>query len=200
MNRRNREEDARAAMMRTEAARFGEKFGDYNIIAAYPDMRAAKRAIDALEMAGIDASEYSLLGAASAQARSQVDKDADRETDARTTRDVATRAIVWGGAGLIAGAILAAVLAAIPGWPLSIGYSLVIFPIVLGTAGAFIAAMSTLESGEAADMVYRPVDGQHVLLGVASEDPNEVQRAENALNRAHPLTLHRYDRRGPVQA
>jgi hypothetical protein len=37
------------------------------------------------------------------------------------------------------------------------------------------------------------------LLGVISDDPGRVKRAESVLTRGNPLSLHRYDRRGQAQ-
>ena len=200
MNRRvQQREDVRGDAMRAEAEAFGAKFSDYNIIAAYEDMGAAKQAIDALQLAGIEGAEYSLLGATAAEAESKVDKESVQEADAQLTNEFAWRGILWAGVGLAVGAAGGALLTAVPGWPLSIWYSIMLGAIVLGTAGGLVGVISRIDAGENVDAPYRPVSNRHVLLGVISRDPNRVERAESVLNRSNPLSLHRYDRRGQLQ-
>ena len=104
MDRRTRQmEDRRGDAMRDEAEAFGARFSDYNIIAAYPDMGEAKKAIDALQLAGIEAAEYSLLGGTVAEAESNVDKASVHEADAKLTNHILRNAVI----GAVAGAALA---------------------------------------------------------------------------------------------
>jgi hypothetical protein len=194
-----RDEADRGEAMRVEAEEFGAKFGDYNIIAAYENMGAAKKAIDALQLAGIEAAEYSLLGATVAESESHVDKASVHEGDARITNDWLRRAVLWGGVGALVGAIAGMILAAIPGVPLNFWYWLIFGIIVGGTMGGFVGVMYRIDAGANADAPYRPMSNRHVLLGVISQDPKRVERAEGILNRGNPLSLHRYDRRGQLQ-
>jgi len=177
----------------------GAEFSEYNVIAEYEDMGAAKKAIDALELAGVDPVEYALLGATVAEAEAEVDAASIRETDRRALTNVTHRAMKWGGSGLVAGAVIGAILSAIPGWPLADPYSVVVGVIVLGIAGALVGAMTTLESGPQVDVPYRPVGHEPVLVGVRSDDSGHVQHAERVLEREHPMALHHYDRRGNLQ-
>ena len=96
------EEAERGEAMRVEAEEFGARFSDYNIIAAYENMGAAKKAIDALQHAGIEAAEYSLLGATVAESESHVDKAAVNVGDARVVNDWLRHAVTWGAAGAAA--------------------------------------------------------------------------------------------------
>jgi len=200
MSRRlDRDEADRGEAMRVEAEEFGAKFADYNIIAAYENMGAAKKAIDALQLAGIEAAEYSLLGATVAESESHVDKATVHEGDAQITNDWLRRAVIWGGVGAVAGAIVGAILPAIPGLPLNFWYWLIFGIIVGGTMGGFVGVMYRIDAGPNADAPYRPTRNRHVLLGVISQDPKRVERAENILSHNNPLSLHRYDRRGQLQ-
>jgi hypothetical protein len=198
--RSERDEQELADAMSAEAQAFGARFADYNIIAAYSDMNAAKRAIDALELAGIESQEYALLGATAAAAESRVDNDALHDTDAGMTDDIFWHSMGWAAAGIAIGAIVGLLLPIVPGWPLNVAYSIMLAVITLGTLGALVGAMSHLDAGENVDATYRPSGNHHVLLGVISQDPLRVQRAENVLNHGNPLTLHRYDRRGELRA
>jgi hypothetical protein len=200
MSRRaERDELDRGDAMRAEAQEFGAKFSDYNIIAAYENMAAAKKAIDALQLAGIEASEYSLLGATVADAESRVDKASVHEGDAQITNEWLRRAVIWGGVGAVTGLVVGAILSAIPGVPLNFWYWLILGGIVGGTTGGIVGVMYRIDAGQNVDMPYRPTMDRHVLLGVISKDPQRVERAENILKRSNPLSLHRYDRRGQLQ-
>lgn len=193
------EEAERGEAMRVEAEEFGARFSDYNIIAAYENMGAAKKAIDALQHAGIEAAEYSLLGATVAESESHVDKAAVNEGDARVVNDWLHHAVTWGAAGAAAGVVMGAILAAIPGVPLNLYYWLVLGGIVGGTTGGLIGVMYGIDAGANVDAPYRPTSNRHVLLGVISQDPKRVEHAERILNRGNPLSLHRYDGRGQLQ-
>jgi hypothetical protein len=200
MERRSQRDELQLAdAMRAEAQAFGARFAEYNLIAAYPDMGAAKKAIDALQHAGIESAEYSLLGATAAEAEARVDNEALYETDKGMMDDIVWHALGWAAAGIGVGAIIGLILPAIPGWPLSVPYSIMLGVIVLGTVGALVGGMTHIDAGENVDVVYRPVGNTHVLVGVLSQDPQHVERAESALNHVNPLSLHRYDRRGQLQ-
>jgi hypothetical protein len=200
MSRRmQQQEDVRGEAMRAEAEAFGAKFSEYNIIAAYENMGAAKQAIDALQLAGLEAAEYSLLGATAAEAEARVDKESVHEGDAAVANEWTSRAVLWSGAGLVAGALGGLLLSLIPGWPINALFSAMLFGIVGGTLAGFVGVMMRIDAGANVDQPYRPVSNRHVLLGVISRDPHRVERAENVLSRGNPLSLHRYDRRGQLQ-
>lgn len=192
MRRMQRDEEARADAMRGEAEAFGA--GDYDLIAEYEDMGQAKKAMDALELAGIDAAEYALVGETVAKAESRIDKRSVHEADAALSNELLWNSVLWGGAGVVAGVVVALISVAIPGWPLNIWYSLMLWILALGTLGGIAGGMSALESGPQAETPYMRVDpGDHVLLGVRSADPKHVQRAETVLQRGNALAVQRYN-------
>ena len=89
---------------------------EFNVIGVFPDMVAARKAMDALERAGIDAVHISLLGPRAEEASSRADT---RERDENVAVDVGKRtgigAAAGAAAGGIAGLIAGAVAFAIPG-------------------------------------------------------------------------------------
>jgi hypothetical protein len=196
---RTRQESDAGDAMAAEAEEFGARFSDYNIIAAYENMGAAKKAVDALQLAGIEAAEYTLMGATVAESESRVDNASVHEGDARLANDWMRQGVLGAASGAILGVIVGAVLAAIPGTPLNFWYWLVLGGIVGGTLGGFVGVMLRIDAGDNADAPYRPTSNRHVLLGVVSQDPKHVERAEKVLSRNKPLSLHRYDRRGQLQ-
>jgi hypothetical protein len=195
-----RDERRRGEAIRDEAAEYGAQFSDYNLVAAYENMRAAKKAIDALELAGIEAAEYSLLGETVAESEARVDQASVHEGDAALTNDWLRMAVMWGVAGGILGAIVGAILAAIPGVPLNFWYWMIIGAFTGVMLGAFAGVMTRIDAGDNVDAAYRPMSDRHVLVGVISQDQKRVARAETVLTRGHPLALHRYDRGGQLQA
>jgi hypothetical protein len=195
-----RDEQERGVAIRDEAEEYGAQLSDYNLIAAYENMGAAKKAIDALQLAGIEAAEYSLLGETVAESESRVDQESVHEGDAALTNEWLRMAVVWGVAGGILGAIVGAILAAIPGVPLNFWYWMIIGAFTGVMLGAFAGVMTRIDAGPNADAAYRPMSDRHVLVGVISQDPKRVARAETVLTRGHPLSLHRYDHGGRLQA
>ena len=91
-------------------------FADFNVIGVFPDMAAARKAMDALERAGIDAVHISLLGPGAEEASARADT---RERDENVAVDMGKRTGVGVAAGAaaggIAGLIAGAVAFAIPG-------------------------------------------------------------------------------------
>jgi uncharacterized protein (TIGR03382 family) len=53
--------------------------------------------------------------------------------------------------------------------------------IVGGTLAGFVGVMMRIDAGSNVDQPYRPVSDRHVLLGVISRDPRNVERAESVL-------------------
>ncbi len=89
-----------------------EQLSPINVVATYPDMASARKALDALEKAGVDGEDISLLGRHAEAAA------ADTETrfrDAHLVGDVSEKALKGGAVGSVAGAIAGTVAFAIPG-------------------------------------------------------------------------------------
>lgn len=193
------DERRRGEAIRDEAAEYGAQFSDYNLVAAYENMSEAKKAIDALQLAGIEAAEYSLLGETVAESESHVDQASVHEGDAALTNDWLRMAVLWGVVGGIVGAGVGGVLAVIPDVPLNIWYWLIIGGFTGVMLGGFVGVMSRIDAGPNADAPYRPTNDHHVLVGVISQDAKRVARAETVLTRGHPLALHRYNRGGQLQ-
>src|SRR3712207_9172074 len=84
------------------------EFGQHNVVACFPDMEAARKAVGALEDRGVDASRISLLGPQVAEAINQSDtahRD-ERLMDEGTGTflgGAAAGAGVGGAAGFLAG-------------------------------------------------------------------------------------------------
>ena len=184
----------------TEQAR-EVSFAEYNVIAAYPNMDAARKAMDALEAGGIDAVHVSLLGPRAEEAAERADT---RERDERVVRHVGKRAGVGAAAGTaaggIAGLIAGAVAFAIPGVGPVIGagvWAAIAGGAVAGGAvGGVIGGVSSLDMTEAWELTYQSVRKGQILVGVHSEDADEADHAAEILRGEDALAVERFDRRG----
>src|SRR5260370_11737646 len=88
-----------------------EQLSPYNVVATYCDMPAARKAFDALERAGVDGDDISLLGPHADAAAAEAET---RERDAHLVGDVGQKAMKGGAIGSIPGAVAGTVPFAIP--------------------------------------------------------------------------------------
>ena len=173
----------------------------HNVVAVLPGMPEARKAIDALERAGIEAAEISLLGRAAEEAAEQADT---RERDAGVAGRVGTRATVGAAAGGAAGGVvgfLAGLAAfAIPGvgpvvgagvWAATIGGA-----VAGGSVGGVIGSYSAVDMTQAYELTYESVKAGRVVVGVHTENPKHAEKAEGVLLGLDPLGLDQFDRTG----
>jgi hypothetical protein len=176
-------------------------FAPHNVVAVFPGMPEAREALDALEAAGIDAAEISLLGPAAEEAAEQADT---RERDAGMAGRVGKRAtmgaLAGGATGGLAGFLAGLAAFAIPGvgpvigagvWAATIGGA-----VAGGSVGGVIGGYSAVDMNEAYELTYESVRAGRVLVGVHSEDPAHVDRGEEILRKLDPLSIDRFDRSG----
>jgi hypothetical protein len=176
-------------------------FAPHNFVAVFPGMPEAREALDALEAAGIDAAEISLLGPAAEEAAEQADT---RERDAGMAGRVGKRATVGalagGATGGLAGFLAGLAAFAIPGvgpvigagvWAATIGGA-----VAGGSVGGVIGGYSAVDMNEAYELTYESVRAGRVLVGVHSEDPAHVDRGEEILRKLDPLSIDRFDKSG----
>jgi hypothetical protein len=169
---------------------------EFNVLATYDGMDTAKTAVDALQIAGIDSSAIRLLGDTAEEAATQAEPEAIRRSDERLAQDVTRRTVLWMVLGAAAGAILGITLSAIPEMPLGAWWWFVGGVIIGGTAGAIGGGFWSLNADDRlADMVYREAPGR-VVVGVHADDRKVVDRAEEVLERKHPIGIARMDQRG----
>ncbi len=175
-----------------------ETLNRYNIVASYPDMAGARKAIDALQFGGVDANNISLLGERAQQAS---DKAAgETNTTAREqpiVMRVLRRAIFWGIAAAIVGGVLGLILASIGLAFPAVGDSVAVqagswalFGLVGGT---LVGAYSALTVSEALELTFEPVDDGNVLVGVHSEDAKGIDKATEILRSKEALSVSRFD-------
>ncbi len=173
----------------------------HNIVAAFREMSEARKALDALERGGIDAAEISLLGPAAEEAAEHLDT---RERDAGVAGRVGTRATVGavagGATGGLAGFLAGLAAFAIPGagpvigagvWAATIGGA-----VAGGSVGGVIGGYSAVDMTEAYELTYESVRAGRVLVGVHSDEPDDVEKGEEILRKLEPLSINRFDASG----
>jgi hypothetical protein len=176
-------------------------FAPHNVVAVFPGMPEAREALDALEAAGIDAAEISLLGPAAEEAAEQADT---RERDAGMAGRVGKRATVGalagGATGGFAGFLAGLAAFAIPGvgpvigagvWAATIGGA-----VAGGSVGGVIGGYAAVDMNEAYELTYESVRAGRVLVGVHSEDPAHADKGDEVLRKLDPLSIDRFDKSG----
>lgn len=176
-------------------------FGEYNVVALFGDMEAARKAVGALEDHGVDASHISLLGAQVAEAIEQSDTAHRDERIMDEQAGTAAGGIAAGGAiGGTAGFLAGLAAFGIPGagpviaggiWALTLGGA---------AAGAGVGLAATgyarIKQSEAWELTYDAVSRGSVAVGVHSPDEGDVDRAVDVFSTHGGSDLRRYDRDG----
>lgn len=139
---------------------------EHNVTACFPDMEAARQAIESLERAGVPGSHISLLGpqaeeAADVTDTSQADAQLGEKAVRATLGGAATGAGVGGAVGFLAGAVAFGIPGVGPG-----------------------------------ELTLHEVSDGYVVVGAHTDDADEFDGAIEALRRHDPRKLHRFDAEG----
>lgn len=176
-------------------------FAAHNVTGTFPDMDGARRAIGKLENAGIDSSLISLIGPGPSEAADATDtRQRDLEATTRVGKKAVTGAAagsaIGGGIGFLAG--LAAF--AVPGvgsvlgtgvWAATVGGA-----VAGGGVGGVVGGVAGVETSDAWELTFQNVRAGRVTVGVHADDPQAIDKAAGALDRAGATGLHRFDARG----
>jgi uncharacterized membrane protein len=180
--------------------------GAYNLIAAYPDMTSAERAIERLKDAGIRGEQVSLLRRnADHVVITDEGKTDDRETIADAVRGTVAGTVGGGILGGLAGFLIGLAAFAIPGVGPVIGAgvwaSTALGVIGGGSAGSLVGAITGAALSNEKDETYRThLELGHVLVGIQSDDPTEFERAFETVVVSQPLSVDRYGAGTPARA
>jgi outer membrane lipoprotein SlyB len=166
-------------------------------------MDMARRALDALEFAGIDAGRISLEGGVAQQAADDANISANTvDRDKPMVEHIVWRVVIWGIAGAIVGAIAGLIFEAIgvevvPAVGDSIAVAMLSYALLGLIIGALVGGMSGISQGEGWELTVQPqrVDG-NVFVAVHSNDQKDIQRAEQVLRTKDALSVSQYDERG----
>lgn len=174
-----------------------EQLSKFNVVATYPDMNAARKAFDALEAAGVDGDDMSLLGRHADEAAAETET---RERDAHLVGDVSEKAAKGGAIGSVAGAIAGGVAFMIPGvgpgigvgiWAATLGGA-----IAGGAVGGVAGGVGAMDQSEDWELTYDDVAEGRVLVATHAEDEAEAERQEILLREHGPAKVERFDENG----
>jgi hypothetical protein len=158
-----------------------------DVIAVFPTIDDARKAIASLERAGIDGSKVSLVGRKADEAadRAAVQEDVssrDSQVAGDVTKSAVTGSAVGGAAGLLAG--LAAF--AIPGVGPVVGAG--IWLAALGGAvggagvGGVVGGVSALPMSPDWELASESLQHGRSVVAVHAENPDEIAKAEKVLH------------------
>ena len=174
-----------------------EQLSPHNVVATYPDMEAARKAFDALEKAGIDGDDMSLLGPHADEVAEETDT---RDRDAHLVGDVSHHVVKGGAIGGVAGAVAGAVAFVIPGvgpamgvgiWAATLGGA-----VAGGAVGGVAGGVSAVDYSEDWELTYDDVAEGKVLVATHADNPADADKQEKVLREASPLKVERFDERG----
>lgn len=157
-------------------------------------MDVARRAIQAVQMAGVEASQIALFGPAAEEAAADLDV---RAADERFAGEMWRRTWIGSALGTALGAAVGAIGAAVVlrgAGPAAAG---VFWAAVAGTAvlglgtGAATGAASAAQMSEAWELTFHTVAPGAVGVAVHSDSDTEARRTEAVLARFHPTQLER---------
>ena len=174
-----------------------EQLSPINVVATYPDMGAARKAFSALEAAGIDGDDMSLLGRNAEEAAGETDT---RDRDAHLVGDVTGKAAKGGVIGGVAGAIAGTVAFAIPGVGPAIGVGIwagtLGGAIAGGAVGGVAGGVASIDYSEDWELTYDDVSEGKVLVATHADDDAEATKQEDVLRAHSPLKVERFDEKG----
>ncbi len=157
----------------------------HNVVAAVADLDQARTLIESLGKHRIEGTNISLLGAYRPAPGDDVDPAAEDDPATSAAKGSAAGAVI--GAGL--GAATATVLA-IPGVGPVIAGGL--WAVLGGTAGAIVGAANKIALADAWEHTFEAVRSGNFAVGVHSDDPEDVERAEHVMMNAGPLAINRF--------
>ncbi len=174
-----------------------EQLSPINVVATYPDMAAARKAFNALEAAGVDGDDMSLLGRNAEEAAVVTDT---RDRDAHLVGDVSEKTAKGGAIGAVAGAIAGTVAFAIPGVGPAVGVGIwagtLGGAIAGGAVGGVAGGVASMDQSEDWELTYDDVYDGKVLVATHAENDDEAAKHEELLQANGPEKVERFDEKG----
>jgi len=161
-----------------------ETFGGYAVLAEYPDLAGARRAIDALQFSGVESGSIALLGAAASAARRADARSNMAERDTPLIWRILWRGFWWSIAGGVLGVAMGFAFT-FAGVEVFGGDNMALqvasWAMFAHVAGALWGAYAAISSGDAWESTFlsADVDGR-VIVGVRS-DEDDIARIARIL-------------------
>jgi hypothetical protein len=158
----------------------------YDVTAAFPAMAQARKAIDALGLAGVEAQRITLYGRPVAEAASDA---VTLDRDERIARHVGKRAVLFGAIGAVLGAAVGLVVGILAfSGAAGLYASIIGFGLAFGAIAGVYGAYASVSMTPAWELTYERVSGD-VLVGVHSESEEDAERAAGVLRSHSPLRV-----------
>jgi len=172
----------------------GPDLAAYNIVAEFADLKTARKAINALGRATIEADNISMIGPAADEAAGQTETGV---ADTRLAQYLSTRVGSAATAGMLIGAVAGLVIggfaAGVLGADVSAGMLLAVMlfgAVGFGAVGGFVGGMASLQVAEPWELTFHDARGQ-AIVGVHSENPEDIDVATKVLEQQDPLEMYR---------
>lgn len=182
------------------ASKYAERFGRYNLVAVVDNLDNARELLHKLQLQGIEAANTSLLGPAAERAEHELDPNQkDAGVIGEVTKATAVGSVAGGAAGGLAGFLAGLAAFAIPGVGPAIGTGLWISTVggaVIGSGvGGMVGGVSSINAGSAWELTYQLQEGR-ALVGVHSDDRDDVERARKILTGKEVISVGEFDEHG----
>lgn len=172
----------------------GPDLAAYNVVAEFADLKAARKAINALGRARIEADNISMIGPAAEETAGQTETAA---ADTPLAQYLSTRVGSGATAGTLGGAVAGLVIggfaAGVLGVEVSAGMLLAVMlfaAVGFGAIGGFVGSMFSLQAADQWELTFHDARGR-AIVGVHSENPEDIDVATRVLEQQDPLEMYR---------
>ncbi|HEX6311955.1 MAG TPA: hypothetical protein VF152_10035 [Acidimicrobiia bacterium] len=165
------------------------------VAASFPDMEAARGAIEALENVGVDGDDIDLLGQRAEAARVPSSPSrADRRVAGHMARRIALGAVVGAGAGALVGVVLGLIVLAVTsvGGGAGLVFAFGLIGVGMGVVVmVFLSFERSVGFSDAWPLTFEDAPEGSVWVAIYTRDPKTRDRADDALVRLRPLEVRR---------
>lgn len=201
--------------MATEAHGGGGTLREYNLLATFADIRAARRAAGALRLRGLADDAYSIEelderpGVDEARMRDELEGSVAAPGIGLMTGPMSSGAITGGITGVVVGGIIGLVVGALlflgsghSGSAVGVGATVIICAVALGVAGAVVGGfIGPRNRASKVPSQWAPESDEprsEVVLAIHVDDQEALNTSEEVLKEAEPIRLDRISRAGDV--
>lgn len=172
------------------------QFGTYNVIAAFPDLPAANRALEQLRTEGIKGDDVSLLGRQGEEVLGDTDTTNSGSIPATIKGAVAGAAgggVLGGVAGFLIGLAFLAVPGVGPVVTAGVWAATGLGAVFGAQGGGFVGAISGAAMSKGRAEAYQVhLEQGRILVGVHTDDADQSRHAFEILGREQPLDIDQF--------
>lgn len=156
-----------------------------HVVAIYQGMKPAREAVTHLDRAGIEAGDISVVP----QKEENVEDTSLR--DARVVGNVSKRVVVVAALAAAAGGLVGLALGMAFFHGVGVWAAVVAGAVAGSLFGGFLGGMAGLSMSDDWELTFESLRGGQVAIVVASDDPDELEKAAETLKETAPLRLER---------